>query len=224
MKKVLLIMTLIVLMGVLSAVESAPSETVGYVKYPSVAGLNFAAMPMDDGMVWVSEVGIYMGPNDEIDTINLWSSAGQYWDACVNYGGGFWDPDLPVGPGSALYYSSSYAFDYYSIGAMPAANAQYNIVPGLNNIMLPLNKGALNFTSLVGVDISAADEIDTINLWNNATQSYDASINYGGGFWDPDLPVTIGTPMFINSYGTITWPVGPRATSGFTTSPETSRK
>lgn len=208
MKKLLFVLLVLLAFGLLTAVESDPSATVGYVKYPSVVGLNFAAMPMDDGMTWTSEVGTYMGPLDEIDTINLWSPA-QYWDASINYGGGFWDPDLPVGPGSVMLYSSSYVFDYYSIGAMPAANAQYSIIPGLNTIMLPLNKSSLSYTSFVGVDIGPSDEIDTINLWNQA-QYWDASINYGGGFWDPDLPVTIGTPMLISSSATITWPAGPR--------------
>jgi hypothetical protein len=224
MKKVLLIMTLIVLMGVLSAVESAPSETVGYVKYEAVPGLNFVAMPMVDGMMWTSEVGTYMSPDDMVDTINLWNSATQSYDASINYGGGFWDPDLEVGTGSVLFFNTYAALTYYSIGAMPAANAQYNIVPGLNTIMLPLNKGDLNFTSFVGTDISPLDEIDTINIWSAAGQYWDACVNYGGGFWDPDLPVTIGMPMYVSSAASITWPAGPRATSGFTTSPETSRK
>jgi len=210
MKKYLFVLLLIVSAGILLAVESAPSETVGYVKYPSVVGLNFAAMPMDDGMTLISEVGAYMGPNDEIDTINLWNSAGQYWDACVNYGGGFWDPDLPVGPGSVLYYYSSVAFDYYSIGALPATNAQYDIVPGLNTVMVPLNKSNLTLASEAGVDIGPNDEIDTINLWNSAGQYWDACVNYGGGFWDPDNAVSIGTPLYIFSNSAITWPAGPR--------------
>jgi len=210
MKKYLFILLLIVSAGILLAVESAPSETVGYVKYPSVAGLNFAAMPMDDGMTLTSEVGVYMGPNDEIDTINLWDQASQSWVGCSNYGGGFWDPDLPVGPGSVLFYSSSVAFDYYSIGALPATNAQYNIVPGLNTVMVPLNKSNLTLVSEVGMDIGPNDEIDTINLWDNTSQSWVGCSNYGGGFWDPDYSATIGMPLYVSSNSAITWPAGPR--------------
>lgn len=221
MKKLLFVLLVLLAFGLLTAVESDPSATVGYVKYPSVAGLNFAAMPMNDGMTLVSTVGMYMGPLDQIDTINLWNP-GQYWEGCTNYGGGFWDPDLPVGPGTVLYYSSSYAFDYYSIGAMPAVNAQYSIVPGLNTIMLPLNKSALSTVSLVGMDISPLDEIDTINLWN-AGQYWEGCTNYGGGFWDPDPAVTIGTPMYISSAATITWPAGPRGETR-TSAPTTSKK
>jgi hypothetical protein len=222
MKKVLFILILIASLSILVSVESDPSETVGYVKYDALTGLNLVAMPMDDGMMFCSEVGTYMSPDDYVDTINLWNNATQSYDASVNYGGGFWDPDNMVGPGEVLFFNTAMPLTYYSIGAMPAANAQYNILPGLNNIMLPLNKSALSFTSLVGTDIGPSDEIDTINLWNNATQSYDAAVNYGGGFWDPDYPVSIGTPMFISSSSAITWPAGPRGT-GLST-PSTSRK
>lgn len=223
MKKLLFVLLVLLAFGLLTAVESDPSATVGYVKYPSVAGLNLAAMPMNDGMTLVSEVGMYMGPLDEIDTINIWDPTSQSWTGCGNYGGGFWDPDLPVGPGSVLYYSSSYAFDYYSIGAMPAANAQYSIVPGLNTVMLPLNKSALNLVSLVGMDIGPLDEIDTINLWDNLSQSWTGCGNYGGGFWDPDPAVTIGTPMYVSSAAAITWPAGPRGTTR-SLAPTTSKK
>jgi len=210
MKKLLFVLLVLLAFGLLTAVESDPSATVGYVKYPSVAGLNFAAMPMDDGMTLVSQVGAYMGPLDEIDTIFLWNSTGQYWDGCVNYGGAYYEPDYTVGPGTVLYYSSSYAFDYYSIGDMPVANAQYSIVPGLNTIMLPLNKSALSLVSLVGADIGPLDEIDTIFLWNSAGQYWDGCVNYGGAYYEPDYATPIGTPMYISSSASITWPAGPR--------------
>jgi len=192
-------------------VESAPSEIVGYVKYDCVAGLNLVAMPMDQGLTLTSEVGaIYNVGSDYIDTINLWDPASQAWVACTNYGGGFWDPDNAVAPGSVLYFNTTTPLTFYSIGDMPAANAQYSIVPGLNTVMVPLNKSALTLTSLVGTDISATDEIDTINMWDAANQAWVACTNYGGGFWDPDNAVSIGSPLYANSLGTITWPAGPR--------------
>jgi hypothetical protein len=210
MKKVLFILMLMVSMSILLAVESAPSETVGYVKYDALVGLNLVAMPMNDGMTLTSVVGAYMSPEDYVDTINLWDNATQSWVGAVNFTGGYWEPDLAVMPGDVLFFNTSTPLTYFSIGAMPAANAQYNILPGLNTIMLPLNKSALNLTSLVGADISALDEIDTINMWDNATQSWVGAVNFTGGYWEPDLPVTIGTPMFISSSAAITWPAGPR--------------
>ena len=57
MKKILLPLLLILAVGMLAAVESEPSEVVGYVKYDCLVGLNLVAMPMDDGLTLTSEVG-----------------------------------------------------------------------------------------------------------------------------------------------------------------------
>lgn len=207
MKKLILPLLLILGITMLVAVESAPSEVVGYVKYDCVPGLNFVAMPMDQGLTTTAEVGaVYNVADEYIDTINLWDPAIQDWTASTNYGGGFWDPELPVGPGSILYFNTSTALSFYSIGDMPATNAQYNIVVGLNTIMVPLNYSALTSSALVGGSIGDGDYVDTINLWDNSIQDWTASTNYGGGFWDPELPVAIGTPMYVNAGTATAWP------------------
>jgi len=230
MKKVLFILILIASLSILVSVESDPSETVGYVKYDMLPGLNLVAMPMDDGMTLSSEVGAYIDPTMDplvLDTINLWDAATQTWNASVNYGGGFWFPDNPVATGSVLYLNTSLTASYYSIGDMPLANAQYSFLPGLNTAMLPLNKSALSLTSAVGADIDPTLDpllLDTINLWDASTQTWNAAVNYGGGFWFPDNPVSIGTPMYLNTSLTTTWPAGPRGTTGLSAKPSTSRK
>lgn len=214
MKKLILPLLLILGITMLVAVESAPSEIVGYVKYDCVAGLNLVAMPMDQGLTLTSEVGaIYNVGSDYIDTINLWDPATQTWTFATNYGGGFWDPDLPVAPGSVLFFNTTTPLTFYSIGDMPATNAQYSIVPGLNTIMIPLNKSNLTLASEVGANVGTGEDLDTINLWDSATQSWSFATNYGGGFWDPDLGVAIGTPLYVNSISAATWPTGPRGVS-----------
>ncbi len=219
MKKLILPLLLLVAFGMLAAVESAPSEVVGYVKYDCLAGLNMVAMPMVDGLTLTSEVGaVYNVGGDYIDTINIWDPVTQTWTYATNYGGGFWDPDLPVATGSILYFNTTQALTFYSIGDMPAANAQYSIVPGLNTIMVPLNKSALSLTSLVGLDIGTGEDLDTINLWDATTQTWAYATNYGGGFWDPDLTVGIGSPLFVNSLSTVSWPTGPRGSTPFSRS------
>lgn len=211
MKKILLPLLLILAVGMLAAVESEPSEVVGYVKYDCLVGLNLVAMPMDDGLTLTSEVGaIYNATNENIDAINIWDPASQTWFFSTNYGGGFWDPDLPVAPGSILYFNTITPLTFYSIGAMPSTNAQYNIIPGLNTIMVPLNMNTLTLTSEVGASIGDGEYLDAINLWDAVSQTWTFSTNYGGGFWDPDLNVSIGTPLFVNSINSVTWPTGPR--------------
>jgi hypothetical protein len=211
MKKFILPLLLILTVGMLAAVESEPSEVVGYVKYDCLVGLNLVAMPMDDGLTLTSEVGaIYNATNENIDAINIWDPASQTWFFSTNYGGGFWDPDLPVAPGSILYFNTITPLTFYSIGAMPSTNAQYNIIPGLNTIMVPLNMNTLTLTSEVGASIGDGEYLDAINLWDAVSQTWTFSTNYGGGFWDPDLNVSIGTPLFVNSINSVTWPTGPR--------------
>lgn len=207
MKKLMLPLLLILAIGMLAAVESDPSAVVGYVKYDCLAGLNFVAMPMDDGLSLTSEVGAVYNTDDEyIDTINIWNSETQAWDFAVNFGGGFWDPDLAVAPGSTLYFNTSSPLAFFSIGDLPAENAVYDIVVGLNTVMVPLNQNALTLTSEVGATIGDGEYVDTINMWNPVTQAWDFAVNFGGGFWDPDLPVSIGAPLYLNSIDEAVWP------------------
>ena len=210
MKKLLLPLLLILLVSMLAAVESDPSEIVGYVKYDCVVGLNFVAMPMDDGFLWTSEVGAIMGDGDSsVDAINIWDADIQQWSASTNYGGGFWDPELEVGPGAVLYFNAIEPFPFYSIGNLPAQNATYSVVAGLNTAMIPLNMANVTITSEVGVTMGDGDSsVDAINLWDADIQQWSASTNYGGGFWDPELDLSIGTPMYFNAIEAFTWPSG----------------
>ncbi len=185
-------------------VESNPSDVVGYMKYPCVVGDNFVAMPLVQSFVYTSEFGAQF--EDSINTINIWNPTSQAWDASVNYGDGFWDPELPIGTGSVLFFNTASPLNYYSNGTMPATNAQYQIVVGDNTVMIPLNQSALSTTASVGLSMGDGETVNTINLWNSGSQAWDASVNYGGGFWDPELATQIGTPLFLNSATPESWP------------------
>lgn len=209
MKKVILPLLLILAVGILAAVESAPSEVVGYVKYDCVVGNNFVAMPMVQSYTTTTEFGAQFG--EDINTIMIWSPTAQLWEASVNYGGGYWEPELPVANGSILFFNATAALTYYSIGDLPATNAQYSIVVGNNTVMVPLNKSDLTTTALVGATIGDGETVNTIMAWAPAAQIWEASVNYGGGYWEPELPTSIGTPLFLNSGTAETWPTGPRS-------------
>lgn len=208
MKKFILPLLLLLAVGMLVAVESAPSAVVGYVKYDCVVGNNFVAMPMIDGLALTSEVGALYGEN--INSILVWSPIAQGWDTAVNYGEGYWEPDLEVGPGSVLFFNSTAALSFYSIGSLPTTNAQYGIVVGNNTVMVPLNKSELTLTSEVGATIGDGESVNSILLWSSTAQGWDTAVNYGEGYWEPDLEVSIGTPLFLNSSASTTWPAGPR--------------
>jgi len=214
MKKLIIPLLFIFAIGILAAVESEPSAIVGYVKYPCVVGNNFVAMPMNDGHTLVSEVtASYNATQDVINTVYLWDTDIQLWSGYVNYGGNYFEPDPEVGPGSVLFFNSYQAFDFYSIGAMPATNAQYNIVMGDNAIMVPLNKGELNCVSLLAMDMGPNDEINTVYLWDSDIQLWSGCVNYSGNYFEPDPEISIATPLFLNSYANFIWPSGPRSTN-----------
>jgi len=107
MKKLILPLLLLVAFGMLAAVESDPSEIVGYVKYPCVTGWNFNALPMDQGYTVISEVaGDY--PAGNFTAVNYFDSALQSWAQSDFYDMGdpafnFWDPDFSVGNGTPLW-------------------------------------------------------------------------------------------------------------------------
>jgi hypothetical protein len=122
-----------------------------------------------------------------------------------------WDPDLAVQPGSVTMISALEPMSFYSIGDMPATNAQYSLVVGLNTLMVPLNKSEFTMTSELGDNIT---NIDGLSSWNSATQSWANAVYYdfgdGTGMWDPDFAISIGMPLMASALDTLVWPSGPR--------------
>jgi len=207
MKKFILPLLLLLAIGMLAAVESAPSAVVGYVKYDCVAGLNLIALPMDQGYAWASEIGTaYAG---QTDAISYWDAATQSWVSAVYYVDfEMWDPDFEVEPGSVLMVYALAPFSFYSIGDMPATNAQYNLLAGLNTVMVPLNKSALTLASELGANIGV---VDAVSEWVAASQSWNSAVYYVDfEMWDPDFPVSIGYPVMTYALSPTTWPASPR--------------
>ena len=124
MKKILLPLLLILAVGMLAAVESEPSAIVGYVKYDCVVGDNFVAMPMVQPYTTTAEFGAVFG--ESINTINIWNPTTQTWDASVNYGGGFWDPEYSVSIGTPLFLNSYLAITWPSSTRMLPAKVKNN--------------------------------------------------------------------------------------------------
>jgi len=199
MKKFILPLLVLLLVGSLFAVESAPSEVVGYVKYECVTGLNLVALPMVQGYTYASDIATaYPGM---FDAISYWDADNQVWAAAVDLGG-FWDPDFEVIPGNGLWINALTPFSFYSIGDMPAVNASYNLVNGLNMIMIPLNRSDLALAGDLGMEMG---NIDAISYWDNASQVWAAAVDLGG-FWDPDFATSIGMPLWVNAFTPGTWP------------------
>jgi len=92
MKKLIIPLLFIFAFSILAAVESEPSEVVGYVKYPCVVGLNHIALPMDQGLTMASDFAALYP--DMLDNMSYWDNNTQTWVTAFNLG--YWEGDFPV--------------------------------------------------------------------------------------------------------------------------------
>ena len=116
MKKLIFPLLLMLAIGMLAAVESDPSNVVGYVKYPCVAGVNTVALPMEQGFEWSTEVGDHIGAT----MVGTWNPGAELWDAISAFPWGGWDgDDFVVAPGAPLLVNVDDAVDFFSIGDLP---------------------------------------------------------------------------------------------------------
>jgi len=186
MKKFILPLLLLLAIGMLAAVESAPSDVVGYVKYDCLVGLNHIALPMNQGFTLAGNFG---DANPGLmDAISYWDASAQTWMAAIDLG--YWEGDFPVQTGSVIMVNALSPFSAYSIGALPATNASYSMIEGLNDIMVPLNRSDILMAGDVGTEIGA---LDALSYWDATAQTWMAAIDLG--YWEGDFPVSIGFPI-----------------------------
>jgi hypothetical protein len=201
MKKILLPLLLILAVGMLAAVESEPSEVVGYVKYNCYNGFNYVALPMGD-LTTAEVIGNQYLPT--ITAISKWMSANQSWTS-INYDPDFgeWDGTIPVTNGDVIVMFATSGFSFYSLGN-PLDNIVYNINPGYNYISVPLNLSVIHNAETIGNEIG---NISAVSVWSNLNQSW-LTINYDPDFgeWDGTIPVGIGDVVVLYGTSTTSWP------------------
>jgi hypothetical protein len=205
MKK-LLVSLMLVLGLVAFAAESAPSATVGYVKYPCVttatSNLNFISIPLDAGITAMSG----LDASGDFSSASSWNSASQGWETCDNFGGGFWFPDNAVSIGQPLMVNANTAHDFIVDGDL-VADPNYNLVTtatsNLNFIQHPLSMASYTTIQGLGDDIGTCS---SASEWNAASQGWATSDNFGGGFWFPDFATEIGKPIMVNVTSASVWP------------------
>lgn len=213
MKKLILPLLLLVAFGMLVAVESDPSEVVGYVKYPLVAGVNTIAIPMEQGFTMASNVGDAIPAN----TVSKFlPTPTEQWESITVSPFGGWDgTDWAVSDGDPFQVSVDAAVDFFSIGSLPAAMPSYNLVAGVNMLMVPLNKSALNLASLVGDDITA----NTVSKFlPTPTEQWESITVSPFGGWDgTDWATAIGDPLQVSVDTATIWPAAAKATNNVNT-------
>lgn len=212
MKKLILPLLLLVAFGMLAAVESDPSNVVGYVKYDLVAGLNTMAIPLEQGFTWASNVG------DAIPATTVSKfipSPSEYWESITVSPFGGWDgTDWMVYDGDPFQVAVDAAVDFYSIGDLPATIPSYNLVAGLNVLMVPLDQSALDWASEVGDAIPAT----TVSKFIASPSEYWESITVSpfGGWDGTDWVTAIGDPLQVAVDAATVWP-GAKASNNVNT-------
>jgi hypothetical protein len=198
---------MLVLIGSMYALESDPSEVVGYVKYGCVTNANgdynLMAIPMNAGYAVASDLGADY-PN--ITSVRYWDSANQIWVSSDNYGT-FWWPDNPILANEVYYVTVGANTDIFVSGGLnadPSYNLVNNVNGDYNTLMLPLDS-SFTLSSELGNDIGVCT---SVRYWDEVTQAWVSSDNYGT-FWWPDNAVEIAGAYYVTVSANVTWPGTP---------------
>jgi hypothetical protein len=204
MKKMIVSLMLIISMFAFAA-ESAPSATVGYVKYSNVvtAGtdLNHIAIPVTNG--WTS--------SSNIDPTSLYYNSIQKWNPVTQLNvissrvGLTWLTPFAIVPGDHLTLNAKVNHDLIvngTVNDIPAYNLIVTAGTDLNHFMMPLTKSNLTTSTLLGTDISTCN---SIQRWNASTQLMQISSKVGLTWLTP-YAVAIADPLVVNMTAAKTWP------------------
>ncbi len=203
MKKLLILTMMCVLIGSMVALESDPSEVVGYVKYDlhnnGTSGYNIVAVPLGTDMVGQSDVLFNAIPN--CDTISKWDPINQLW---VAYDGMPWTPTFQIESGYSYMAHTTDNGVWYSTGGLqtnPSFALNNNGTSGYNMIMVPLGMSNLSTSDLLFSDIP---NCDTISKWDGVSQLW---VAYDGMPWTPTFSTDIGKGFMAHVTSNGVWPV-----------------
>jgi len=186
----------------LLALESEPSEVVGYVKYEGgVAGYQFVANSMATGYTMASELGNAIGIAN-CNSISIWKSDTQGWNTST-YIFGSWNNDQAIIEGDVIMCGMLNPADVYMAGALPALPS-YSLEIGYSSVMIPLDRSDITMASELGDEIGVGN-VNSINTWDADNQVW-VTTSYIFGSWNNDQPLEIGTPILLGVSSDYTWP------------------
>jgi hypothetical protein len=206
MKKLIVSLMLIAMSAF--AAESAPSSTVGYVKYSNIttSGTDFnrISIPVNNG--WT--MSNHINPNGSMfRSISRWEPSTQAWVSSNWFSGTTWLSTFAVSAGQS-YQINAYV-DHDLIVNGPVVNSTgYNFITtsgtDFNFFMVPLHKSSLTTTQLLGNDIGS--NCNSLTKWNATTQSAVTSNRFGtGSTWLSTYATEIGMPLMANVIGNVSW-------------------
>jgi hypothetical protein len=212
MKK-LIVSLMLIAMSAAFAAESAPSSTVGYVKYDllkpetKTTGLNMISLPFDEGYTTTQLLGNAI---TSCNQVSKYDAANQGWVASSKGAFG-WSGVFNVFAGNAYHVNVTANSVHISDGAL-VTHPAYNLVKpatkttGLNAIMHPLTKGgtAYDTTSELGANIHAT-YCNQISKYDEVNQGWVAS-SKGAFGWSGVFATEIAKGLLVNVTADVTWP------------------
>ena len=204
MKKLMVSLMLIISMFAFAA-ESAPSATVGYVKYDCVApssGYNMISLPVDQGF---SMSNVVADAIPSCNQISYYDAAIQGWIASDPALFGGWNNTFSVQTGMGLQVNVTAASQFINNGPVVDIPA-YNLVApstGYNVIMHPLTMASFTTSDLIADDISNCNQI---SYYDAAIQGWVASDPALFGGWNNTFATEIGKGLMVNVTAGSTWP------------------
>jgi len=194
MKKPALFIMILLFSLALAAIESAPSNIVGFVRYQCNAGENFIAMPLDAGYTTVNDL---TSEFSQITSVKKWNVTTQQWEIATT---------LEIN--TPYLISCNNTMTFYSYGDFNS-NAAYNLqttnTTDANLIMIPLNKGELASAAQLATDIT---NCNTVSEWISNQQAWKTS-TFIASEWENDFTVTVGKVYFVNVTSNTIWPYYP---------------
>ena len=227
MKRTFITVLLVLSLTFLIALESDPSETVGFIKYGLVTtattNSNVVCVSLDNGVTTAQALANEIGAPGVVDGVSKFNSATQSWET-VTYsfvpvpppGAWQWSGDFAISNGDVLMVNVTADTDYYCAGSLfgdPTYNLVTTATTNSNTVMLPLSKSALATAQAMANDIGVAGIVDGVSEFVSATQSWN-TVTYsfvpvpppGAWQWSGDFGISIGSGYMVNVTADTTWP------------------
>ena len=188
MKRVILPLLVLFGLSMLFALESAPSDVVGYIQYTiSANDFDFMALPFGTTMTTASELATNLGGT--IESVCFWT--GGSWAQYVN---GVPFTDFAISEGNSYFVKSGDTSDitYYASGVVGDA-ASFDIGENdFTQIMLPLDRSDISTASGLCADIGPS--VGSISAWNNGS-----FVQHVAGVPFTDFSIGIGDGLLVYS-------------------------
>ncbi len=188
MKRVILPLLVLFGLSMLFALESDPSDVVGYIQYTIDANnYGMVALPFGSGLTMASELAAEISPN--ITTVVAWSG-GTWQQHAVGYPG----TDFAVADDNSYLVANgdSNPVVWYAEGTVGTPAAFDIVGADYTQIMLPLDCSDLTLASELASDIGT--DVTTIVTWSAGTWAQHA-VGYPG----TDFAVEIGGGYLVYS-------------------------